>query len=89
MASVGVKQLRDHLTRYLRKARNGEQVVITDRGEPVAELIPLPPPAAAARAWDLVRQGRAHWGGGKPRGAKRPPKPRRGLVSDAVLEDRR
>jgi prevent-host-death family protein len=89
MASVGVKQLRDHLTRYLRKARNGEQVVITDRGQPVAELLPLPPRVAAARAWELVRQGKAGWTGGKPRGAARPPKPRRGLVSDAVLEDRR
>jgi prevent-host-death family protein len=89
MATVGVKQLRDQLTRYLRRARNGEQVLITDRGKPVAELVALPPPAAADRAWALVRQGRARWGGGKPRGAARRPKPRRGTVADAVLEDRR
>ena len=89
MASVGVKELRDHLTLYLRKARKGEQVLITDRGEPVAELVSLPPPAAAERAWAVVRQGRARWGGGKPRGARRPPKPRGGSVADAVLEDRR
>jgi prevent-host-death family protein len=89
MASVGVKQLRDNLTRYLRRARGGEQVVITDRGEPIAELIALPPPAAAARAWELVRQGRAHWTGGKPRGVVKRARPRRGLVSQAVLEDRR
>lgn len=89
MASVGVKQLRDHLTRYLRRARKGEEVVITDRGEPVAELIPLPPSAVAARAWALVRQGRARWSGGKPRGAARAPKPRGGSVADAVIEDRR
>jgi prevent-host-death family protein len=89
MASVGVKQLRDHLTHYLRRARKGEQVLITDRGKPVAELVSLPAPAAAERAWTLVRQGRARWGGGKPRGAVRPPVPRGGSVADAVLEDRR
>jgi prevent-host-death family protein len=89
MTSVGVKELRDHLTRYLRKVRKGEQVVITARGEPVAELVALPATVAAARAWDLVRQGQARWAGGKPRGLERPPKPRRGSVADAVIEDRR
>jgi prevent-host-death family protein len=39
-ASVGIRKLRDGLTRYLGRVRRGEQLVITDRGAPVAVLLP-------------------------------------------------
>ena len=38
--TVGIRALRDGLTRYLGRVRRGARVVITDRGEPVALLIP-------------------------------------------------
>ncbi len=47
MATVGVRELKNHLTRYLQRARAGERVVITDRGEPVAILAPLPETVSA------------------------------------------
>jgi prevent-host-death family protein len=47
MATAGVRELKNHLTSYLRRARAGERVVITDRGEPVAILAPLPDAARA------------------------------------------
>ena len=36
MATVGVKELKNRLTHYLRHARAGEEVVVTDRSVPVA-----------------------------------------------------
>ena len=40
MKAVGVRELKDRLSEYLRKARGGQSVLITDRGEVVAELGP-------------------------------------------------
>ncbi len=44
--SVGVRELKTRLGRYLRRVRRGERLVVTDRGEPVAELRPLEGAAA-------------------------------------------
>jgi prevent-host-death family protein len=40
MKSVGLRKLKNRLSEYVREVRSGEGVVVTDRGEPVAELIP-------------------------------------------------
>jgi prevent-host-death family protein len=37
---VGLKTLKNKLSEYVRLAASGETVVITDRGRPVAELVP-------------------------------------------------
>jgi len=89
MTSVGVRELRDNLSEYLRRVRQGELLVITDRGRPIGELSPAAGGRSVARAHELVRKGAATWSGGKPRGLTRAPRPRAGLVSDAVVEDRR
>lgn len=39
---VGIRELRDRLSGYLERARAGEQIEITDRGRPIAMLVPLP-----------------------------------------------
>jgi prevent-host-death family protein len=38
--SVGVRELKNRLSEYLRSVRLGESVLVTDRGEVVAELLP-------------------------------------------------
>lgn len=38
MQMVGVRKLKDHLTHYLSLVKEGENVVVTDRGNPVAIL---------------------------------------------------
>jgi len=38
--TVGVRELRQNLSRYLDRVRAGEDLVVTDRGEVVARLIP-------------------------------------------------
>jgi antitoxin (DNA-binding transcriptional repressor) of toxin-antitoxin stability system len=89
MTSVGVRELRDNLSGYLRRVQQGELVLITDRGRPIGELSAVSVGRNTERALDLVRRGVAAWSGGKPRGLAHPVKPRAGLVSVAVVEDRR
>ncbi|HEV8241962.1 MAG TPA: type II toxin-antitoxin system prevent-host-death family antitoxin [Thermoanaerobaculia bacterium] len=39
--TVGARELKTRLGTYLRKVRRGATLVVTDRGEPIAELRPL------------------------------------------------
>lgn len=41
-SKVGVRELRQNLSIYLRRVREGEALEVTDRGRSVALLIPLP-----------------------------------------------
>jgi prevent-host-death family protein len=86
---VGVRELRDNLSEYLRRVRAGEMLVITDRGKAIGELGPAAEGRSIGLARDLVRRGVATWDGGKPKGLSRAPRPKAGLVSAAVIEDRR
>jgi prevent-host-death family protein len=40
MKTVGVRELKNRLSEYLRQVRSGESVLVTDRGQLVAELTP-------------------------------------------------
>ena len=51
---VGVKELRTHLSRWLDMAREGQEIVVTDRGRPVARLVGVSWTPALDR---LVEQG--------------------------------
>jgi prevent-host-death family protein len=42
MDSVSVRELRQHLSRYLRRVADGERLIVTARRRPVAMLGPLP-----------------------------------------------
>ncbi len=42
MEHVSVRDLRQHLSRYLRRVEEGERLVVTERRRPVAMLAPLP-----------------------------------------------
>lgn len=56
MERIGVRELRQHASRYLDRVKAGETVEVTDRGQLVALLVP-PSPARAARD-QLIVQGR-------------------------------
>ena len=90
MTRVGVRALKDHLSQYLKRVSEGERIVVTDRGEPLAALTPVEETAEARWAWDLVVRRSASWSGGKPRGSATAPVLRGSkMTSDMVLEDRR
>ncbi len=54
--TVGIAELRQNLTRYLRRVARGERLVVTDRNRPVAEL--GPPPTSGAALDRLIAEGR-------------------------------
>ncbi|HZA65426.1 MAG TPA: hypothetical protein VE592_00675 [Geminicoccaceae bacterium] len=68
MKVVGIKQLKARLSEYVRLAKAGETVLVTERDEVVAELRPLrrPTPAAAQPKGDWTWRSR---GLGLPSGA--------------------
>jgi prevent-host-death family protein len=54
--TVGVAELRQNLSVYLRKVSKGERLIVTDRNRPVAELGPVP--RAGANLDRLIAEGR-------------------------------
>jgi prevent-host-death family protein len=54
--TVGIAELRQNLSLYLRRVENGERLLVTDRNRPVAELVP--PPSNGASLDHLIAEGR-------------------------------
>jgi prevent-host-death family protein len=46
MERVGVRELRQNLSVYLRRVKDGESLEVTEHGHPVAVLAPLPEPVS-------------------------------------------
>jgi prevent-host-death family protein len=57
-SEVGVRELHDHLSRYVQHVKDGGEVVVTMRGRRVARLVPVDEvdPLADLRARGLVRE---------------------------------
>lgn len=55
MQSIGIRELRQWASRYVDLVRQGSTVQITDRGHPVALLVPVPAVGEIAR---LTAEGR-------------------------------
>lgn len=87
MTEVGVRELKNSLSSYLRRVRDGETIVVTDRGVPVARMIPAGVPDSIAR---LMAEGRVTWSGTRfvPPG-KVPHLGEGPSLSDYITEDRR
>ena len=41
MSTVGVKRLKDRLAQYLRHTKQGEEVIVTEQGTPIALIQPI------------------------------------------------
>ena len=89
MDTVGIRELKTHLSHHLKRVRSGARVLVTERGRLIATINPVEPPVDVDWAHQLVTEGLAHWSGGKPTGAKRPAKIIGKTASSIVLEDRR
>ena len=89
MARVGVRELRQNLSKYLTEVKQGETFVVTERGVEVARLSPSGPgdsPIArlvAERGATMPRQDLLALA------ARAPRKPSRKLSSEKVLEEMR
>lgn len=87
--NVGIRELKNNLSRYLGKVREGDRLAVTDRGTVVAYVVPASDSPGIEGLLRLVKEERASWGGGKPEGAESPEKARGKAVSEIVLEERR
>lgn len=54
MVETGIRELRNHLSKYLDRVRDGEELVVTDRGTAIARVVPIGQPRAYDR---LVEEG--------------------------------
>jgi prevent-host-death family protein len=83
---VGIRKLRAHLSYYLDQVREGEEIVVTDRGRPIARITPT---NGRSRIDELIAAGVVT----PPvnSGQRTVPKPVRikGGISDLVDEQRR
>lgn len=85
MAEVGIRELRDHLSKYLDEVQRGHDLVVTDRGRAIARILPVSGEATLDR---LIREGKVT--PAKTRARRRPaPLQTKGTVSDLVAEQRR
>ena len=87
-----MSKLKASLSEFLRRVKAGEEVLVTERGRPVARLVPVRAPRALPEhLLDMQREGLVKIGSGKlPKGFWRMPRPKdpKGLVVKALLEER-
>jgi prevent-host-death family protein len=76
MREIGVRELKSSLSSVLHDVEEGEQVRITVRGRPVADIVPATGRASQARLRELVASGRI-----TPAARARPTRPPRPLQS--------
>jgi antitoxin (DNA-binding transcriptional repressor) of toxin-antitoxin stability system len=94
MKRAKIGELKNSLSRYLDHVRSGGTVVVVDRDEPVARIVPWPRSvrgagSSAARLARLERRGLIRRGtGGLPDwlGRRRPPRLRGSVLKDLLRE---
>lgn len=93
MKTAAISKLKASLSEYLDKVKAGEEVLVTDRGKPVARIVPLergamemPPHLLAMERAGLVRLG----AGSIPKGfwQKQRPKDKKGAALAGLLRER-
>ena len=85
---VGTRELKNKLSEYLRRVKAGETILVTERGKPIGQIVPVKP-TVQERLQLIVAAGLAEWNGQKlqphaPAAVNRGSK----LVSDLVVDDR-
>jgi prevent-host-death family protein len=52
--TIGVRELRDHLSSHLERVKAGGELVVTERGRPIARLVPA---SSGTRLERLIAEG--------------------------------
>jgi len=87
MTRIGVRELRQHASRWLARVQAGESFEVTDRGRPVALLVPVQSRPGLAR---LEAEGLLSGGGGNLRTLPPPlPQSSEGPSLSEVLQEMR
>jgi len=82
---VGIRDLRAGLSRYVERVKQGEEIVVTEHGRPVARLLPMNGERKIDR---LIREGVVIPARSRTGWLPEPIKTK-GTVSDIVIEQRR
>ena len=61
-STVGTRELKNRLSEYLRRVKAGETIIITVRGEPVGQILPIQTDLTN-RLNRLVEAGVVEWNG--------------------------
>ena len=86
--TVGIRELRSRLARYVRRVKAGTTVIITERGKPVGRIVPVGQ-SVEERTHELARAGLISWSGRKLSTTKPRAKTHgERTVSELLLEDR-
>lgn len=91
MKRAAVSTLKATLSACLAKVKAGDEILVIERGKPIAKLVPLPKDGNVAHMRDLARAGLIRLGTGKlPPGFWKLPRPkdRKGRALKALLADR-
>ncbi len=93
MSRVGIRELKSQLTRYLRQTKLGDEIVVTERGNPIAVIQPIRAGKRSARLETrlaaLAAQGLISLPTAKPKARVRRVKVRGAPISRRILADRR
>jgi len=93
MKIAAVSKLKAYLSEYLNQVKAGNEVLITDRGKPVARLVPISRRKAVQESMArMEKQGLIRLGSGKlPKGFWEMPRAEdpKSLVLKALLEERK
>lgn len=85
---VGTRELKNRLSEYLRRVKAGETVVITERGKPVGQILPIQEDLVS-RLKKLVEAGVIEWNGQSiPPYQPKATNNGKHLLSDLIIEDR-
>jgi prevent-host-death family protein len=86
--SVGIRELKTHLSEYMRQVKAGQTIVITEHGRPVGRIVPEPR-TVEQKIQAMIDAGLAQWNG-----QRLPPVEHRSkvhgpkTVADILIEDR-
>lgn len=94
MKTVGIRELKNNLSAHLRNVRQGETLLVTDRGHVIAEIAPpgylRPDPTVPAGLAALARRGLVSLGAGSQPVYEPLPRKHRGKAhARQLLDDER
>ncbi|TVQ28488.1 MAG: type II toxin-antitoxin system prevent-host-death family antitoxin [Wenzhouxiangella sp.] len=84
-----MRDLKDHLSSYVRRVSAGEEVVLTSRRRPVARILPVQEPRKEPSDEEARGLSLVHWSREKPLGGRQRPRIEEASAASTVLEDRR
>lgn len=89
--TLGIRELRDGLSKHIASVRDGDEIIVTDHGKPVARITPYRASRTEDILEELVASGMARPPRSKERWTPNPIKPQdeNFAISQLVIEMRR